>query len=463
MKSYVVIIACFAIIGLRAFAADASKSYTQQKLPNGLELVVIESPKVPLATVVLTFKAGAMTETPDISGLTHVWEHMFFRGNNKIPDEQSFQRRTRQLGISTNAFTSIDQVSYHITLPSVYLEEGIEFMADAIKTPLLKQSDLNAERVVVLDEYDRNASEPSFDMGRVYRQVRFGSEHHRRNPLGERVIIEKVSREQLLKIRQAVFVPSNASLFISGDVENERSKSIVEKYLSDWQDPKGWTPVKQAPLSRDIVNNELIFTHRDAQNVQISYNFVGPLVREDPDSSYAADVLAYALNHRSAKFYKKMIDSRVALAAGLSYQQEAEAGEVSVRGVALAENAKKLEQSLFQEIAEWTKPDYFSDTILQDVRHSLRTGFLRNQDEPSDFVMNISFWWAAAGLRYFDTYLERLARVTQKDLAKFAEKFLVNKAFIKVVFLNTSDASKSGFTDNSEEYFKKFSMTRTKN
>jgi predicted N-acyltransferase len=77
--------------------------------------------------------------------------------------------------------------------------------------------------------------------------------------------------------------------------------------------------------------------------------------------------------------------------------------------------------------------------------------------------MNISFWWAAAGLRYFDTYLERLARVTQKDLAKFAEKFLVNKAFIKVVFLNTSDASKSGFTDNSEEYFKKFSMTRTKN
>ena len=76
-------------------------------------------------------------------------------------------------------------------------------MADAISTPLLEPNELERERKVVLDEYDRNASQPGFDLFNIERMLIYGNHEYLRNPLGRRPIIEKATREQLLQIKQS--------------------------------------------------------------------------------------------------------------------------------------------------------------------------------------------------------------------------------------------------------------------
>ena len=90
----------------------AKQAFTVDKTANGMDLILMESHKVPLITLVLTIKAGAMTETPELNGLTHLWEHMFFKGNKRLPNQEAFKRRIKQLGIVYNGDTSAEKVRY---------------------------------------------------------------------------------------------------------------------------------------------------------------------------------------------------------------------------------------------------------------------------------------------------------------------------------------------------------------
>ena len=154
----------FLTANLAVGKTEQQKPYELLTASNGLPILSVSMPKVPLVTIVLAAKAGAMTESPGTNGLTHVWEHMFFKGNQRIPNQEAFNKRVRQLGITFNGDTSAEMVRYYFTLPSKNLDAGLQFMADAISTPLLDTKELERERVVVLDEYDRNASQPGFDL-----------------------------------------------------------------------------------------------------------------------------------------------------------------------------------------------------------------------------------------------------------------------------------------------------------
>src|SRR5438067_11266143 len=81
------------------------QNYYWQKLDNGLEVVVIENHKVPLATIEIAVKNGAYTEGPEYSGLSHLFEHMFFKANRDYTDQEKFIKRTQELGARENAKT----------------------------------------------------------------------------------------------------------------------------------------------------------------------------------------------------------------------------------------------------------------------------------------------------------------------------------------------------------------------
>src|ERR671939_497202 len=83
------------------------KDYYWQKLSNGLEVVVIENHKVPLATIEIAVKNGAYTEGPEYSGLSHLFEHMFFKANKDYPDQEKFLKRTQELGAIWNGTTNV--------------------------------------------------------------------------------------------------------------------------------------------------------------------------------------------------------------------------------------------------------------------------------------------------------------------------------------------------------------------
>src|SRR3954462_14494908 len=86
------------------------EGYFWKKLDNGLEIVVIENSKVPLATIKIAVKNGAYTEGPEFSGLSHLFEHMFFKANQDYPNQEKFLKRTQELGAIWNGTTDVERV-----------------------------------------------------------------------------------------------------------------------------------------------------------------------------------------------------------------------------------------------------------------------------------------------------------------------------------------------------------------
>ncbi len=432
------------------------------RLPTGLDLVSLQSAKVPLVTIVLVVKAGAMTETPDIRGLTHLWEHMFFKGNQRIPTQEGFNKRIRQLGIVYNGDTSPEMVRYYFTLPSAFLDDGLQFMADAISTPLLEQKELERERQVVLDEYDRSAARPGFDFNNLQRVLMYGNQEYRRDPLGLRPIISQATREQLLRIKKEVFVPSNSALVVTGDFDQAKLEAGVKKHFASWQDPPQWKPLVPPAFPKMSQDHQFAMARPLVQNAYVEISFEGPKARTMPQESFEVDVLSHLLALKSGKFYKKFVDSGLIFQGGMGYYTQSQAGEVNLYATTTPDSAQRVATQLVDEIKEWVKPDYFTNEQLEDVRRSLMINHKRQVNQTSEYAKNLAFWWAITGLDYYDKYLDNLKKVGLKEVQGFVTKWLLGTKKMTSILLSPEDAKKSGITDTSiplvERYLKDYQI-----
>lgn len=447
------------VVGFLLLASPVlgAASFETEKIDTGLEIVMMESKKVPLVTIVLCSKAGGFTETPQTNGLTHLWEHMFFKGNKNLPDQEAFKRRIRQLGISYNGDTSAEKVRYYFTLPSVFLEEGLQFMADAISTPLLEEVELKKERKVVMDEYDRSAASPSFDFRNLFREMIYGDQAYQRDPLGHRYLIEKATREQLLQIKKEVFVPSNSAILVSGDFDKNNLMRLVKKHFGSWKDPtKNWQPVTRPALPNFPKSLDFVMARKNVRNASLRIVFEGPKARQAPMDTFAADALISLLSHRSGKFYKKFIDSGKTYGAGLSYHTQSQAGEISVYASTDPDKVAAIKKELMDEIPLWSKPGYFTDEQLEDVRRSLLIGHKREMNSPSAYIKTLAFWWAVTGLDYYKDYLPNLRKTSFKDVQGFVNKWMVGKPSISGTLMSPEDAKKHKIKVTSEILEKKF-------
>src|SRR5579884_1190995 len=128
----------------------------EHRCKNGLQVLVVENHSLPLVTVEIAVKNGAMTEPPEYNGLSHLYEHMFFKANAVIPNQEAYLARMRELGMAWNGTTDTERVNYFFTTTSDHLKDAMVFMRDAIVSPLFDPKELEKERVVVTGEIDRN-------------------------------------------------------------------------------------------------------------------------------------------------------------------------------------------------------------------------------------------------------------------------------------------------------------------
>ena len=429
-------------------AEPPPKPYTASTLPSGLEVIAIESHKVPLVTIVLAAKAGGMTETPDIRGLTHLWEHMFFKGNKRIPNQEAFNKRIRQLGIVYNGDTAAEKVRYYFTLPSVFLDEGLQFMADAISTPLLEQSELEKERRVVLDEYDRSAANPGFDFYNLERVLMYGNVENRRDPLGLRPVIENATRDQLYRIKDEVFVPSNSAIVVAGDFNPQKLQALVQKHFGAWQNPANWQSLKAPTFPALERGQSFVMTRANVENAQVSLTYPGPRARFQQADSFEADVLGHLIKHKSGRFYRKFVDSGLTFHAGLSYYTQSQAGELQLFAQTAPKEAEKVAKMLESEISEWIKPGYFTKEQLDDVHRNLSIEHKREINQPSEYAKMIAFWWAVTGLDYYDRYQDNLKKIGLPEVQAFVRKWLLKKPHLTGILLSPENAQKVRLSDS---------------
>ena len=334
------------LVHLAVFAQPRlPENYYWQRLDNGLEVVVIENNKVPLATIEIAVKNGAYTEGDEYSGLSHLYEHMFFKANRDYPDQEKFLKRTQELGAIWNGTTGDERVNYYFTFNKDSLRAGLQFMNSAMRFPIFRDEDMKKERPVVDGEFQRAESNPGFVLGHEIDKKLWGPLMSRKNPIGDHNIINTATPQKMTIIKEKYYYPNNSILVICGDVKKDAAFALAKSIFGDWAssgfDPHVKYPVPEfQPLK---ATEYFVKESAIAQTPYIDMFWQGPDTRHDSTGTLAADVFSTILDLNSSKWQQALIDKGLASNAGVRYQTSRYVGPISV---SVVPNPQKTERML---------------------------------------------------------------------------------------------------------------------
>lgn len=433
----VLLTATFGLAGvLSAQRAELEKHIQRMMLPNGLEVIVVPNSGVPLVTIEADVKNGSFTQGPEFEGLSHLYEHMFFKANSKYPNPDDFVARASELGAQFNGTTSEERVNYYLTVPADSVEGGMRFLAAALINPLFRRDELEREREVVIGEYDRNESSPFFPFSTAMSKALWTTGWSRKNPLGERAVIQSTTPDKMRAIQQRYYVPNNTAIIITGDVPSPKAFSLAKSIFGDWKqapDPFATDPIPPIPpLTRDTA----VIVEQPIGSVVVMLQWQGPSAREDAPATYAADVFSDVLNQPGSRFQRRLVDSGLFHSIGVNYYTLNHVGPITIQGETSPEKFKAAMAALREEIQKLDDPEYFGAAELNTMKQNRIVGTKLGLERASGFAQQLGFWWAVTGLDYFFGYVDNMAKQTPQDLQAYATKYIIGKPHVTGVLLS---------------------------
>jgi zinc protease len=419
------------------------EGYYWKKLPNGLEVVVIENSKVPLTTIEIAVKNGAYTEGPEYSGLSHLFEHMFFKANNDYPTQEKFLKRTQELGAIWNGTTGNERVNYYFTIGKDSLNAGLKLINASIRFPIYREEDMQKERPVVDGEFQRNESSPGFQLYYDISKNLWGDLITRKMPIGIHEVINTATPEKMMVIKNKYYFPNNSLLIICGDVKHEDGFKKAEAIFGDWAN-SGFDPHEKYPIPAfKPVEKSVAFVKEMsiAQTPFMMYAWQGPAYMTDSASTVAADVYSTIIGLNSSKFQQALVDKGLASSVGINYGTTHYTGMISLFVVPNPTKIKECYDEINNQMSQWGKADYYTDEQLADAKAILLRNHSRELEKPSSLPSQVSFMWCSTSLNYYTDVNDSYQKVTRNDIAKYMNTYIVGKPVVSGIIL-TPELSK---------------------
>ena len=462
--------------------------FVNKTLPNGLEIIVLPDASIPLVTVEMAVRNGSFTEPPELNGLSHLYEHMFFKANRAVivyqceqainsgrisatgrlfcmeqtkqnPDIKSADYLTgiNNLGIVNNAQTREEVVNYYFTTTSPYLNTALRFMNDSIRFPTFDAEELEQEKQVVIGEIDRNEANPYFYLTRTLNDKLFYKYPTRKNALGTRESVLSATTAKMQTIQSRYYVPNNSALIVTGNVKPEQVFQLVEQTFGSWK-RREVEPFKEFPLVEHppLTKSEGVIVEKNtgeevsanrAENVFIQIGWHGPSIGKDDEATYAADVFSFIVAQPNSRFQRNLVDTGLVSSAEIGYYTQRNVGPIVVTLITTPEKAKAAIKAVYAELAQFDKPDYFTDEELESAKTTLESRDLFEREKLSDYAHTLAFWWSSTGIEYFRDYHKNLRNVSRLGTTRYVKTYIQGKPHIGIALLSPDAKTAAKLTE----------------
>jgi predicted Zn-dependent peptidase len=444
---------------------------------NGLKLLMLEKHDVPIVCLRINYKVGSVDEQPGITGVSHLFEHMMFKGtkifgtrdyhtekplldkedelvvlisterNKDIPDSKRLEslkteleevrKKLRDLvvkdelfalylrhgGAGLNAATGTDGTYYFCDLPANKLELWAFIESDRMKNLVLRE--FYSERDVVLEERRlRTENSPFGLLMEQLRAVAFNAHPYRWPTIGWRSDIENITKEETAEYFRRYYTPNNAVIVMVGSFNPDDAIQLVDQYFGDIPGQSSPPEVKTVePEQRGERRVEIEFE----SNPYLAISYHVPAIGH-PDL-YALYVLGSLLSDgRTSRLYRSLIeDKRVAVMAHAFCKISKYPDSFVFIAAPRAPHTTEDVESAFYEEIEKLKITPPSDWELQKIKNQLEAEFIRGLNSASGLANEIGHFEVLSDWRYINTFMDKLAQVTAEDIVRVTEKYLTKK------------------------------------
>ncbi len=411
--------------------AVAATQVHEFRLKNGLKVLVKEDHRAPVVVTQVWYKVGSSYEHEGITGISHLLEHMMFKGTTRHgPGE--FSRIVAEHGGRENAFTGSDYTAYFETLEKSRLAVAFELEADRMRNLRLDEKEFVKEKQVVLEERRmRTDDRPRAKTHEHFMATAFTNGPYRNPVIGWPADIEALTLEDLRRWYRRWYAPNNATLVVVGDVEPRQVLQLARRWFgplkpSEIPPPKPRTEVEQLGERRLQVK-------LPAKLPYLLMGYKVPVLASLPEDrqweAYALTVLAGILDGgESARLASRLVrGSQIAAAAGAGYDLYDRLPSLFVFDATPAQghDLQELERSLRREV-EILQKELVSAEELERVKTQVTAEAVYQRDSMFYQAMQIGLLETVGlGWRRLDEYVDRIRRVSAEQVRQVARKYLI--------------------------------------
>jgi zinc protease len=407
--------------------------FTKTTLSNGLTVLLKEIHSAPLISSWMWYRVGSRDEAPPLTGISHLVEHMQFKGTPKYPASMMDKAISRDGGM-WNAFTFLDWTTFFETMPSDKIDLALRLEADRMRHSVFDEREFASERTVVASEREGNENEPLFQLGEAVQQAAFRVHPYHHEVIGDMADIQSMRRDDLYHHYRTYYVPGNAVLGIAGDFKSKemlgRIKDLFEKI------PASTTPPRLARQEPEQHGEVRLSIEGQGETVylQLAYHFPAAT---HPDF-FALSVLdsllsgpsnlnmfgGGAISNKTSRLYRALVDKE--LAVSLSGGSTTTIDPFLYYIILTLHPKRTPDEALAALDAELqhVQDELVSKEEVSRAIKQARANFAYGMENITNQAFWLGFSEMFATYDWFLTYLDKLAAVKPREVQRVAREYL---------------------------------------
>jgi zinc protease len=395
----------------------------EHQLKNGLKVLLLKENRAPIITVQLWYRVGSRNESLGKTGISHLTEHLMFKGTAKYGPKY-FSREVKRVGGEDNAFTSRDYTAYFETGPRDQLKRWLEMEADRMKGVKVDEKNFETEKKVVLEERRlRTEDDPGSFMQEAALAASFMAHPYQWPIIGWLHDIESITLGDFQNHYHRYYQPNNCTLVVVGDIEPSEAIKEIETVFGNL--PAGPDPPKVTAQEPQQFGERRVQVHREAQFPIIMMSYHAPNWR-DPDA-YPLELLSRILSQgRSSRLYNSLVyKQKLALEAGADYNLDTTDPFVfSLYGQPMPDKTvAQLEAALEAEINK-LQTELVGDVELQKAKNQTTAAFYMRLDSIFYRAMLLGRTATVGDRSLLKEFIPKIQQVSAEDVRRVAKKYL---------------------------------------
>jgi len=402
---------------------SAIAPFTQVTLDNGLDVIVKEVHTAPIVAVYLWCNTGSINEEERIHGISHFYEHMFFKGTEKRGVGE-IDRVIKSLGGYNNAFTSKEYTAYYVVLPSENFSLAADVLVDAIRNSVFPGEEIEKELGVIKEEINRKEDDPTGTLYEEMFKLMFAGTPYAHPVLGTKETISGITREDFRNYLDKFYVPNNMSAVIVGDVKTDEAIREIRRLTDDWKsDPA----VENRLVSVDIPESGGIKGFELEKDVQMSYVMMAFRTSgyRDLKENAVLDVCSSILGEgKSSRLYRRLVEEEQLVSSVQAFIYPlSHTGLFVIFATMDKDKVRDFRKSVLEEV-ERLRIEPVSDDELNKVQTMLKADFQFSNETDSNIAYTLGHFTILDMLDHAVEYERSIEAVTTGDVRRYAGKTL---------------------------------------
>ncbi len=405
---------------------------------NDLTVLLFENHHAPIITFMVTYRVGSRNEAVGHTGSTHLLEHLMFKGSEQFNKERgtAIWNVLQDVGAMINATTWFDRTNYFELLPKEHLEKAMEIEADRMRGAFIKEKDRQSEKTVVRNEFDRGENDPWEALDKNIWATAYQAHPYHHATIGWRSDIENVSTKQLKKFYNTFYWPNNATVSVIGDFQKEATLTLLDKHFGPIPMPPHEIPQMYTSEPPQEGPRRILVKRAGEMPIVGLAHKTPEGVHED---TYALQILGRILGHgKTSRFYRKFIDPGKAVDVSV-WSHPLHDNGLFVTYVFLTDNStcEEIEKDILKEYTTIIT-NGVKEKELSRAKSQIRAETAFTRDGSYSVASNLNEAIALGDWTFYGTFLERIEKVSCKDVLRVASSYLKEDQSTTGFFIPTS-------------------------